>query len=634
MARLALTAAFVGLQAVSGEPVTFAATAALVLALTWSRRVVVAVAVGAMLSAIQTLPLAVAASRSPRGDSIDTLFWSLHPLELAETVVSHLFGHPYQVALERLPWVTGMHSREPLFFSVYIGLGALVLAALAFAAPDRRRRSWFWAAVGLVALVCALGEHTPIYPALQALVPPLQSFRFPVKYLVFCIVALAALASAGADVLLAHARGHATMTRPLAAWIVAGTVAAIAGVLAAAARFAPDAALALWSGLAALARIEPPGSAAQWVLASSTPLFTAVAAVGLGVVILVLFTWQRHELAPVAAAAVCLLAVVDPLLANADVHPTMDASSLGPPAWADAVGRHREDRVYIGGRVRRLPPRVSQIELLDVAERFDMPAELPPQEAVMRVSAQFAYVTAPWGLRETISYDLPELWPREYSTMIDIFRWAPREARLRFVGRTGVRYCYLPEPPTPGAAPVVAPAAITRPMAVYECGRDPRRVYVTTGARVVPDVRAQLELMFDEGHDPQRTVLLATEAPAPAGRPSAPAPAPEARIVRERNTELIVRASAVGNGGYLNVLDSYDPSWQVEVDGEPATLLRANGLYRAVRLAPGDHEVRFTYRPVAFYAGLVVTLATAAALVTACLRERAECRRMRQAVTA
>ena len=35
------------------------------------------------------------------------------------------------------------------------------------------------------------------------------------------------------------------------------------------------------------------------------------------------------------------------------------------------------------------------------------------------------------------------------------------------------------------------------------------------------------------------------------------------------------------------------------MDGRPAPVLRANVLFRAVRLAPGRHEVRFAYRPAA-----------------------------------
>ena len=40
-----------------------------------------------------------------------------------------------------------------------------------------------------------LGPHTPLYPALQELVPPLRTFRFPVKYLSLASFGLATLAA-------------------------------------------------------------------------------------------------------------------------------------------------------------------------------------------------------------------------------------------------------------------------------------------------------------------------------------------------------------------------------------------------------------------------------------------------------
>jgi len=53
----------------------------------------------------------------------------------------------------------------------------------------------------------------------------------------------------------------------------------------------------------------------------------------------------------------------------------------------------------------------------------------------------------------------------------------------------------------------------------------------------------------------------------------------------------------------------------VSVDGTPAPLLRADGLFRAVRLAPGQHEVRFAYRPRALFLGMAVTGVTGLALL-------------------
>ena len=46
---------------------------------------------------------------------------------------------------------------------------------------------------------------------------------------------------------------------------------------------------------------------------------------------------------------------------------------------------------------------------------------------------------------------LPQLLPREYAAMIERFRWAAPEERFRFLMRTGVRYCFVPEPPRTGA---------------------------------------------------------------------------------------------------------------------------------------------------------------------------------------
>jgi hypothetical protein len=359
---------------------------------------------------------------------------------------------------------------------------------------------------------------------------------------------------------------------------------------------------------------------------------------GAGIVLLLAIVWVRHRAAPVAAAALCALAVVDPTIANSDMHPTMPVANMGPPSWTSVTRAHPADRVYIGGRVLRSvrPPRLRR-SALDVPDTFTGNAELPFHESNAVLGAEFSYVTSAWGVREPISFDLPALFPREYSTMVNLFRDARREDRFRFVERTGVRYCFVADPPRPGAEPLTPPNPWTEPMALYECGTAPQRVYVTPAARVEPDLRDQISPLFDAAHDPHAEVLLEREPPAPAGRAGPPAP-PHARIGGEGNTELVVRAAIGAEGGYLNVLDSYDPGWQVEVDGEPATLLRGNGIYRAVRLAPGAHEVRFRYRPLQFLAGLTITLVTALVLLLACAREwltaRGAARRMRLAATA
>jgi uncharacterized membrane protein YfhO len=63
------------------------------------------------------------------------------------------------------------------------------------------------------------------------------------------------------------------------------------------------------------------------------------------------------------------------------------------------------------------------------------------------------------------------------------------------------------------------------------------------------------------------------------------------------------------------VLDTYSDDWRVRVDGLPAPMVRANGLFRAVRLVAGPHLVEFVYRPRALFEGLAVSAAALLILV-------------------
>ncbi|MHB0856335.1 MAG: hypothetical protein ACYC5M_02050 [Anaerolineae bacterium] len=55
---------------------------------------------------------------------------------------------------------------------------------------------------------------------------------------------------------------------------------------------------------------------------------------------------------------------------------------------------------------------------------------------------------------------------------------------------------------------------------------------------------------------------------------------------------------------YLILADLYYPGWQAQVDGQPAPILAADGVFRAVRLTPGEHEIVWTFRPTFALSGL------------------------------
>jgi hypothetical protein len=84
---------------------------------------------------------------------------------------------------------------------------------------------------------------------------------------------------------------------------------------------------------------------------------------------------------------------------------------------------------------------------------------------------------------------------------------------------------------------------------------------------------------------------------------------PSARLLESSPLQLTVHASAPA-GGYLVVADAHYPGWRALVDGEPSRILRGNSAFRAVPLAPGEHEVRFYFEPTSFRIGAYISIGT------------------------
>jgi hypothetical protein len=129
--------------------------------------------------------------------------------------------------------------------------------------------------------------------------------------------------------------------------------------------------------------------------------------------------------------------------------------------------------------------------------------------------------------------------------------------------------------------------------------------YIWENPRALPRVMApgaaqivDIEKMLAEGNWPEvdftRTVLLDGEEAGALlqGPPGA------AKILSYRNTEVVVEAS-FPEGGYLVLNDVWHSWWAAQVDGTPAPILQANVMFRAVRVGPGTHRVRFSFDPFA-----------------------------------
>ncbi|MBI5300842.1 MAG: YfhO family protein [Chloroflexi bacterium] len=136
-------------------------------------------------------------------------------------------------------------------------------------------------------------------------------------------------------------------------------------------------------------------------------------------------------------------------------------------------------------------------------------------------------------------------------------------------------------------------------VAIYENYDALPRAFLVHHARVADDKTA-LKEMSRATFQPRETLILSDGAPLDAG--GAQTANESARIV-ENKPERVVVTARVETDAYLLLTDSWYPGWIARVDGFPTPIQRADYIFRAVRLAPGEHRIEFEYRPSSLYLG-------------------------------
>ena len=601
-------AVVVALQALSGEPVTLAASVVVVSVhvasaarrnargtahvLAW---LLTGLVLGAGLSAVQMLPTITAGIRAGRGAWSETPdFWSLHPLAAVELLVPHLFGNYYTSFLADMPWMTTLNSgREPFFYSLYVGPLVVLLACVgSLAAP---RRSLPWILLLVVFGIAAMGNYTAVYPAARRVIAPLAFFRFPVKYIAVACFALAVLAAQGCEaVVRAETESAARCVRRVA--VGAGAIAAALSVVLVAALLAPSPALQAARALAVRLRLEAPDAGAAFLIGYGEPLAARSAGTLLvGAALLALAAVPRQPRRRMAWAVFLALCIGDLVVTNAALNPTMPAATLRPPDWYLRLAA--ADRVYIGGRVHGF----MDADDIDGSPGWNIPPDASAIEGRALLNAELPMESSGWNVREALSYDLPILLPSAYGSVVRRFVDAPLEQRGAFLRRSAVRWCVVPEDRSDGTVVATVP---DWHMVVTLCSPLAARAFVAPSVEQGTDSQWQQDALFDPRL--ADTVARVDWLPQAAGRRTAGTAARSVAIAGDFSNEMDL-AATLPEDGVIVLRDSFDPGWRAFVDGEETPIVRANALYRALHVRSGTHVIRFVYRPRILVVGLILS---------------------------
>lgn len=528
-----------------------------------------AVLLGAALAAVQLLPTAVYLTQSQRATAVDYDFamtYSFWPWRLLGLLAPGLFGSP----------ASGDYWGYATFWedAVYIGLLPVLLALgillKASFTPKRfnergrsqsdlaRPRSFvlFLFVVSLISLLLALGNNTPVFPWLYRRIPTFSMFQAPARFTIWLEFALPLLAGLGVQIWRRPENKGLYWTR-------LGTAGAFAVML---------------------------GTGLGWYLMRDlNPTFLRATALagfwGLGAGVLSLTAPKRgQEWRVWWGWLVALWVSADLLVAGWGLNPGVDVDF-----YIESNETVSEVQEMLGQGRLYIPPSHEHEVKYDQFFRFDAfrPEGIDWQDLRAVILPNLNMLD---GITSVNNFD--PLVPGHYARWMEMLEQVDAQTENQLLDWIGVTVVEKQNP--------------ARDLGVSFYPRDAgSRVKWVPCARFVADEEQVWERIASGQMDLDAEVLLVgPDQPAPEDC-SSPGKG-RAVLIAESPNQLVIQTESESSG-WLVLADTWYPGWKAWVGGQSTPIMRANGVFRAVRLPAGIHLVRFRYRPAAFLIGLLVS---------------------------
>ncbi len=502
------------------------------------------VALVVALSVAQLLPFLDLVHHAQRASGFADLRWSMPGSGWANFLVPMAFGTS---GMEGLFFQHGQYWTS----SYYLGIGVLWLALLSTIATqnnESKSKKWLLAAIAVAGLIFALGENTPVLPALRKMLPQLSMITYPIKYICVTIFALPLLAAFG----IANFVSAKKQLLPIALLLLA----LIAGIV-------------IWTQYG-----SQPGDAIHGALLNG--ISRAVFLILTGAILFALarngnskfVRWMPLFLILVAWADVFTHepkqnptvspVVFEPNLARADLQmnpqPELGGSrAMLSPAAAVQLTRYAAADPKVNFLAKRAGY-CANVNLLDAVPKVDGFFSLTPREFDLLLSSIYSATNGIWSQLEDF------IGVAQTTSATNMLVWQSRATYLPLV--------------TAGQKPVF----LDDTNAIWALGRNEidtkSIVFLPPEEKSLTTVSSQTGAKILESKFGNNTVDFTVEAD--------------------------VSSLAV-------IAQSYYHNWRAEVDGQPAPLLRANTAFQAVQVPSGKHHVHLFYHDTAFEAGAIVS---------------------------
>jgi hypothetical protein len=509
------------------------------------------------LAAIQVLPTYEFTGLSTRAGGIGYDFATLDSLpfqNLLTFVVPQLFGSP----MDGTYWISGS-TWEFWEYCGYVGIGALVITAIALRRLTSDRLMVFFLILVVISLFLALGKNNPLYPFFYRL-PGFGSFRIPAQIIFLYIFSMAVLTGKGLD-LVKDKKVFSLFWKRIACFILIFLLP-----------------LVFWSygfsdnfGNTLFQYIHHKGISIERIK-FIVPLVSGAVLVSCGLflaIVVILYLYHKKSISYFLLVLLLIfISFVDlgafsaPMIRATDMKPLLNEGRFLRDIKEDPV----VSRAAINGRcfienaglwygfqdIQGYDPLI----LKRYVEYINRSQGLPPDNKVVNLH----YVTR-FDNNLIRLLNLRYVVDCEGKRLVKINPYIPR--------------CYI----------------------VHDMA--------------TKDENEILDFMMEERFDPLKQVVF-EKGNAPKqilATGAVPISHEKCLITSYENDEIKLVAEMV-TPGFLVLSEINYPGWRVTVDGKAGEIFSGNYLFRTVPLHKGIHEVHFTFLPRSFIIGCVVSIIT------------------------
>ncbi|MFH0844987.1 MAG: hypothetical protein V1930_05880 [Pseudomonadota bacterium] len=522
------------------------------------------VGIGSGVAAIQIIPALEFVNLSVRSvlDSYELVTdGSYPPQAIITTLMPHFFGN----YVEGNFWVADLPWSVPLY-NLYVGILPLILLPfISYKGSEDRKGILFGTILAIMALLLAMGSHTPIYRLLYHL-PGFDRIRAPSKIIVLWVFALGLLAGRGLDDLFRRPKESLLRPRNVLLCLVLALV--LLDLI-----FQMDRSLILkFLSPFILEQAIPERMAdAAEILCHEFHRLTLFSAL----IIFSILLWIRRPVSyRLLQGALCLFLLVD----------------LG---YVNKGAVQHNDMVY--GWAKKA--------------RKDLKMTLGKDKSLYRVGS-YRFGMGP-NIEMVLGYQTVggynPLFLYRYYEYINRYRYDNKE-----IPKGWIVFFYEPSGNTRlmdllNVKYVISHA--TRQVALRKTFLP--RAFMVPGHKFINKAEV-LDYLLRPDFDPTRTVLFEKGefVPETPGFVHQDADwAAQAGIVSYEPDQMVIETHST-RPGYLFLSEIFYPGWKAFVDDKPQRILRGDSLFRVVEIPKGNHSVYMVFNPVSIKVGIGITVLT------------------------